>query len=197
MTVPHRKTCKRFNVAGHAHSLTFSCFRRQPFLSRDRSCQWLVYAIDRARSIHQFHVWAYAIMPEHVHLLLWPTQVQCDIGKILESIKLPVAKRAITFGKRESPRFLDCMQDRQPNGRSAYRFWQRGGGYDRNIDEPATAHRETEYIHGNPVRRRLCQLPTDYYWSSAADWAGVRCGPLSIDRESLPLAGQFLHRVSR
>src|SRR4051812_32007928 len=47
--VPSRKRCKRFNLPGHAHYLTFSCFQRQPFLSRDRSRQWLIEAVDLGR----------------------------------------------------------------------------------------------------------------------------------------------------
>ena len=119
-------------------------------------------------------------MPEHVHLLIWPTQLEYDIGKILKSIKLPVTKRAVAFVKRTSPGLLIRMEDRQPNGKVHYRFWQRGGGYNRNIDEPATAHGEVEYIHANPIRRGLCRKSMDYYWSSAGDWAGVRFGPLRV-----------------
>jgi hypothetical protein len=73
-TMPHRKACKRYNTPGHAHALTFSCFRRQAFLSKDQSRQWLIEAIDRARQKLHFHVWAYVIMPEHAHLLVWPTE---------------------------------------------------------------------------------------------------------------------------
>ena len=83
------------------------------------------------------------------------------------------------------------MADRQPNGRIAYRFWQRGGGYDRNIVEPQTAHQEVQYFHHNPVRRGLCQQPEDWFWSSAADYARLRTGPIRIDFESLPLIGVF------
>jgi hypothetical protein len=79
------------------------------------------------------------------------------------------------------------MEDRQPNGKKHYRFWQRDGGYDRNVVEPDTAFQETEYIHNNPVRRGLSAKPEDWIWSSAADFAGVRAGPLRIDRESLPV----------
>src|SRR5947209_6113636 len=122
----HRKTCQRFNEAGHAHCLTISCFHRRPFLSKERSRQWLVEAIDRARDIHRFHVWAYVVMPEHAHLLLWPTVPAYDIGDILNSIKQSVAKRAVAFVRRESPAFLARMEDRQPSGDTHYRFWQRG-----------------------------------------------------------------------
>jgi hypothetical protein len=51
----HRKTCRRFNFAGHAHSLTFSCFRRQAFLAKDRTCRWLIEGVERAEAAHGFH----------------------------------------------------------------------------------------------------------------------------------------------
>jgi putative transposase len=189
--MPHRKTCKRYIHPGHAHALTFSCFHGQPFLSKDRSREWFIEAVERARTKHRFHVWAYVIMPEHAHLLLWPTTEDYDISEILNSIKQSVAKRALLFVQREAPAFLPRMADRQPNGLIHYRFWQRGGGYDRNIVEPATAYREIDYMHNNPVRRGLCAKPEDWWWSGAAECAGLGAGPLRLDRESLPVLTEF------
>lgn len=187
MRVPpsHRKRCRRHNEPGHAHSLTFSCFQRRQFLSRDRTRQWLVDAIDRARKKHHFHIWAYVIMPEHVHLLLWPTRANYSIEGILNSIKRSVTNKALIFVRQTAPTFLLQMEDRQPNGDVHYRFWQRGGGYDRNVTEPTTIWAEMDYIHANPVRRRLCQRSIDFPWSSAA-WYHSGVGPLSMDVESLP-----------
>jgi putative transposase len=182
----HRKSCRRFYDPGHAHCLTVSCFRRQPFLSRDRSRGWLADAIDRAREKHRFHIWAYVVMPEHVHLLVWPTESAYDISEILNSVKRSVVLRALAFVRKESPAFLARMEDRQPSGQTHYRFWQRGGGYDRYVVEIATLYRLIDYIHANPVRRGLCERPEDWLWSSAADYAGLRGGPLRIDRETLP-----------
>ena len=134
----------------------------------------------------RFDVWAYVVMPEHVHLLIWPTQPVYDIGAILNAVKQSVAKRAVTFVRREAAAFLSQRADRQPSGEVHYRFWQRGGGYDRNVVEAATVHRLIEYLHANLVRRGLCPRPEDWHWSSAADFAGVRVGPLRLDRDSLP-----------
>ncbi len=181
------KNCKRYNNPGDAHALTFSCFQRRPFLCKDRSRQWLIEAINRAREEHRFHIWAYVIMPEHAHLLIWPVDLKYDVSKILKSIKQSVASRALAFVRREAPEFLRQMEDRQPNGTIHYRFWQRGGGYDRNVNEPNTVYEQIEYMHNNPVRRRLCEKAEDWQWSGAADLAGLRTGPLRIDRESLPL----------
>jgi putative transposase len=156
-------------------------------LGKDRSCRWFIEAVERARDKHAFHLWAYVIMPEHGHLLLWPTQPDYDISAILHSIKHSIAKRALTFVNRETPGFLTRMEDRQPNGQVHYRFWQRGGGYDRNVIEPATVYEQIDYIHANPVRRGLCKSAEEWMWSSAADYAGCRVGPLKLDCESLPV----------
>jgi putative transposase len=143
------KSCKRYNEPGHAHELTFSCFQRQPFLLGDHARQWFVDAIELARKRHSFHVWAFVIMPEHAHLLVWPTVPQYSISKILATIKLSVTRHALRHVLQNAPQFLKRMEDRQPNGDAHYRFWQRGGGYDRNSIEPNTIRNQIEYIHAN------------------------------------------------
>jgi putative transposase len=129
-------------------------------------------------------------MPEHMHLLLWPTKPIYDISNVLHSIKQSVSKQALIFVSRQARSFLVRMEDRQPNGKVHYRFWQGGGGYDRNVVVPAVVYHEMEYLHNNPVRRGLSQRAEDWPWSSAADFAGIRSGPLRLDRESLPVLRQ-------
>lgn len=68
------KTCRRFDEPGDAHALTFTCFKGQPFLAKDRSRQWMIDSIERARQKHQFDLWAYVIMLEHVHLVIRPKE---------------------------------------------------------------------------------------------------------------------------
>ncbi len=75
------KTCKRYNIPGHAHELTFTCFRRFQLLSRERTCRWPIDAVGRARSCHAFDIWAYVIMPEHVHLLIFPRGESYNISR--------------------------------------------------------------------------------------------------------------------
>jgi putative transposase len=180
------KHCKRYNEAAHAHELTFSCFRRQRFLLGNHSRAWFVDAINLARRKHSFHVWAYVIMPEHAHLLIWPTTPQYSVSKILSTIKQSVTRKALNHVLQSAPQFLKRMEDLQPNGDIHHRFWQRGGGYDRNSTEPTTIWAQIDYIHLNPVRRKLCIYPEEWEWSSAGIYAGLRNGPISIDRDSLP-----------
>ena len=189
----HRKACRRINEPGDANSLTFSCFSRRPFLSKDRSRMWLVEAIDRAREKHAFDLWAYVVMPEHVHLLLWPREPVYWISRMLTSIKQPVSIKALSYLRQSAPPVLpqmenrlSQMEDRQPDGSVHHRFWQRGGGYDRNLTEPRTIWAEMAYIHANPIRRGLCESATDWIWSSARELAEPGSGLLRLNLSSLP-----------
>lgn len=183
---PHRKACRRYNDVGQAHGLTFSCFQRRPFLKSGRACPWMADAIELARRKHDFDLWAYVFMPEHVHLLIVPNRAEYDVSAILSTMKQSISKRAILWVKDNAPGFLPRMTERRPGGRSTLRFWQAGGGYDRNLWSPRYIWETIEYIHDNPVRRGLCDVPVDWEWSSAAAYAGKRDGPLVIDMGSLP-----------
>ena len=48
-----------------------------------------------------------------------------------------------------------------------FRFWQRGGGYDRNMTDRKAIHSSIQYIEANPVRSGLVEKPEDWKWSSA------------------------------
>ena len=167
----HRKKCVRYNEPGHAHSLTFSCKGRCPLLASDAAKQLLVESLATARQRHRFDVWAYVIMPDHVHLLIWPRQPDYSISEILRAIKRPMSFRAHQEGLVTEPG-----------------FWLPGGGYDRNITAPEAVHAEIAYIHANPVRKGLCVKPEDWRFSGAAFWLGRHDVPLEMDRTVPPLA---------
>ena len=181
----HRKRCRRYDIAVHAHYLTFSCYHRQPFLAKPRPINWLVEAVSAARSKTRFDLWAYVIMPDHAHLLIWPRE-GVQISSILHAVKLPVARRALVWARKHSIRSLACMEHTTSGGQVSYRFWQRGGGYDRNIWTVEEIAEKVDYIHGNPVRRGLADHPAQWRWSSWRAWHEEADEPLAVDRESFP-----------
>ncbi|HVS37466.1 MAG TPA: hypothetical protein VMS17_18025 [Gemmataceae bacterium] len=181
----HRKQVRSYNTPGHAHELTFSCYRRLPLLSRERTRQWFLDALDAARRRRHLALWAYVVMPEHVHVIVWPREPVYEVRLIRTALKVPVQRKALAFLRSNAPEFLNQLRDAQPNGALHYRFWQRGGGYDRNITDPTTLRTMIEYIHNNPVRRGLVARPEDWPWSSARFYEGARDVPLRMD----PLPG--------
>ena len=69
--------------------------------------------------------------------------------------------------------------------RIRHRFWQPGGGYDRNITSTLALRAAIEYIHANPVRRGLVARAEDWEWSSARWYAGLRPVKLEMDPDVL------------
>ncbi|MCH7988574.1 MAG: transposase [Planctomycetes bacterium] len=177
-----KRTSRRrsYNIAGHAHELTFSCYHGFQFLSKERTCLWLAEAIDATRNKLDVELWAYVFMPEHVHLIVHPRKPEYEISEILKSLKNPVSRKALAFLRKESPEWLRKVEQ-QRGTRTEYHFWQPGGGYDRNITEPGTLLKMIDYLHLNPVRRRLVERVSDWRWSSASCFQGENDGPLKLD----------------
>ncbi len=183
MSQHHRKSKQTYNIPGHAHFLTFSCVGRLPLLSRNRTRQWFIDAIESARVKCNFRLWAYVIMPEHVHLLIRPRESDYSMGRIEAAIKRPVSAKAKSWLIEENR--LDWIERLtvKRGDASVFRFWLPGGGYDQNLWNERPIEEVIDYIHANPVRRGLVQRAVEWPWSSAAYWAGVR--PVAIEMDAI------------
>ena len=164
--------------------LTSSCYRRYPFLARERTREWFREAIEPARSRFGFHLWAYVLMPEHMHLLIYPGDAADKMSQFLQAVKEPVGRKAIAYLRAKAPTWLARLAVREGK-RVRHRFWQPGGGYDRNITSSATLRSAIDYLHANPVRRGLVTQAEDWEWSSARWYAGKRPVKIEMDRSVL------------
>ncbi len=54
---------KRYHTEGHFHFLTFSCYRRFPYLGDDRSRTVFLDALETLRQRHRFFVFGYVPIP--------------------------------------------------------------------------------------------------------------------------------------
>jgi putative transposase len=172
----HYKQRTRFNHANHAHFLTFSCHERRPLLKSEKCCEWLGASVRKSCDAHQMSLWAYVFMPEHVHLLVFPTQPEYDMGEFLKSVKMPVTRRTIAKLRLEHPAFLRYLK--VGNG---YRFWLAGGGHDSNLWTWKLIAQKAEYCHNNPVKRGLVKELQDWKWSSFSELVLGKPGPVKID----------------
>jgi putative transposase len=170
----------RYNEPGQPRELTWSCYHGYALLSRNRTRQWLCEALDQARSRYGFQLWAYVMMPEHVHLLVYPGDLPQRMSRFLQAIKEPVARKAIRHLESTSPQWLSRLTVRE-GARLRRRFWQPGGGYDRNITSTPVLRASIDYLHANPVRRGLVAAAEDWEWSSARWFSGVRPVKLAMD----------------
>jgi putative transposase len=157
---------KHYNTAGHAHELTFSCYKRFSYFKDEIACRMFLESIQKAKNKFNFKLWAYVIMPNHVHLLIWPCENDYDIGKMLQAINGTMSRRYSRLLSRINPTYRATFLEKKDN-RETFRFWQRGGGFDRNLFRSDAVHASIKYIENNPVRAKIVSQANEYRWSSA------------------------------
>jgi len=180
------KTVRRRHEPGNDHSINFTCFKNQKFLSNERACLWFLDSLRDAIENHVCALWAFCVMPDHAHLLVYPKTPTFDGPPFLSDVKMPVTRKAVGWVAANSPSFLERMEDRESDGNVVHRFWQRGGGYDRNLQTPEIIYAEIDYMHDNPMKAGLVGRAIDWRWSSARQWEGLDDGPMLCDWSDLP-----------
>ncbi len=118
-------------------------------------------------------------MPNHVHLLVHLPE-NITVTRFLASIKQPVSFRALKWIEEHKPEILKDLIVKHGK-KEIRRFWQQGGGYDRNIFSDEALFKTVEYIHNNPVRLGLVEYPENWNWSSAGFWIKEDIRGIKID----------------
>ncbi|MDA3798009.1 MAG: transposase [Kiritimatiellae bacterium] len=100
----------------------------------------------------RYDLFAWCVMPNHVHMLLQP---KMELGKIVQSIKSFTGRWALSHNAE--------LELGVPRGRP---FWMREY-WDRYMRDMNHFKKVDEYINNNPVKAGLCVRASDWKWSSA------------------------------
>jgi putative transposase len=152
---------QRFQQTQQLHFITFSCYKRQPFLHPKEAKDTVQQILEQTRKQQGLRIAAYVIMPEHIHLLT----------------NEPATTTLATFlqiFKQQASRELKSPSQKQ--------FWQRRY-YDFNVSSPEKFTEKLQYIHRNPVKRGLVSTPEDYRWSSFNHHATGEPHPVEIESQ--------------
>ncbi|HAW31960.1 MAG TPA: hypothetical protein DCY03_28285 [Planctomycetaceae bacterium] len=162
-----RKQIKHFHEPGDLHELTFSCYQRKPLLTNQDWNKLLCQSIDRALKSQKFRLISFVIMPEHLHLFVYPVGNECRIDRFLAAIKRPFSYRIKEQLVQLNSPLLNHLTTTANSGKNVFHFWQKGPGYDRNLTGRQAVLAAINYIHQNPVQRKLVRNMSDWKWSSA------------------------------
>ena len=172
-----RNPLKRHYGQGDLHFVTFSCYRRKALLGTARARDRFVRILDEVRRRHEFRLVGYVVMPEHVHLLL-SEPAKKNPSKILQVLKQKVARALLKKRRRVTNGQLWLPFEGRT--REEAHFWQRRF-YDFNVWSEKKLKEKLEYMHANPVQRKLVEHPKDWPWSSWAHYAGKGENRIRID----------------
>lgn len=162
---------KRREVLGSVRFITFSCEHRLPLFMNPAIRGVFEASLHTGHLRFRFELFAWVVMPEHVHLLMRPPE-SLTLDRVLSFIKTSVMRRVLSRWKELEAPILTRLA--RPDG--THRFWQKGGGFDRNVRDENACAKHVRYIHRNPVARGLVERPEDWKSSSIRWWMGQREG---------------------
>ena len=151
----------RPHLPGSTFHLTTRLHRREELFTPALRTQ-IVGIIRDELSVTDADLLAYAIMPNHFHLVIRQGRAP------LPSFMQPIVRRAALLVQRE-------------HGREGYVFERRYR--DRACADPDHLRNAIVYTHLNPVRAGLCRSPNEYAWTSHGAWTG---NPVASDGRADP-----------
>ena len=125
-------------------------------------------------------IYAYVFMENHFHMIISHE----DVSKIMQSAKKYSAKEIIKNLRLDKNEIiLKTFRDSKPEYKitSRHQVWQESF-HPQEITSYEMLKQKIEYIHYNPVRKKLVSKSEDWKFSSAVDYYTDRKGLLDIIR---------------
>jgi REP element-mobilizing transposase RayT len=142
---------------------TATCLNWQPLLQPDHHKQIVMNSLKFLVDEKRIWLYGYVIMPNHVHIL-WckqPEWLDKNVQQHFSKFTAQHLKFSLINNHADLSSYKSTQSDRE------YQFWERrphkATMYNRKVLEE-----KLDYIHFNPVKAGLCELPEFYQYSSAA-----------------------------
>ena len=110
---------------------------------------------------HLYRLWAFCIMPNHVHLLFEPSAIKKNLGSELDDADCVALARVMHALKSYTAKRANRTLNREGT------FWQEES-YDHWVRDEKEFARIVAYIENNPVKARLVDAPEKWRCSSAS-----------------------------
>ena len=160
--------------------LTFVTNHRLPVFRTSEFAKIAATAFDEARRSGSFTIHAYAIMPDHVHMVTGNERKPSDILRFLKGIS---ARRVIGHLKDKGHgKSLAKLRVNSRSGTGTHSLWQHHSNTFLITSEHVLLQK-VNYIHLNPVKEGLVDFPSDFQFTSARIWEGSPKDdePLEVD----------------
>jgi len=176
----------KFQVSRDSQALyiTIVTKERLPVFRKDSIKEIACKAINEARTSHNFLLFAYVIMLDHMHLLTNCPKSSADVLRFLKGI---MSRRVIDHLKEKGYHSsLEKLRHEQWKREHKYSLWQQEKNVFSVFSE-GMFMQKVNYIHLNPVRAGLVERATDYRWSSARIWQRQELDdePLRVDLDRI------------
>jgi REP element-mobilizing transposase RayT len=173
----------RFHIEGHIYYITTVIHNRLPVFTRPSFITPLYDSLNFYRYKQEFKLLGYVIMPDHMHLILWPFGTP-TISDIMRDHKKFTSTRIIRQANIEQIEawMTAFEQAGRETRRSEHKVWQ-DSYWDVNIYTERFLRQKLNYLHRNPLRAGLVESPEQYVYSSYRNYVFGEQWLIEIDQD--------------
>ena len=155
-----------FQPAGHIYYVTTNVYNCLPIFTRPSFIIPLIDSLNYYRYQHSCKLLGYVIMPDHIHLLLFPIG-DSALDAFMRDYKRFTAGRIVRQAQVEGiEAWVNAFKAAgDETNRGEHKVWQ-DSYWDKNIFSEGFLRQRLNYLHRNPVRANLVEKPEDYPYSS-------------------------------
>lgn len=162
-----------------AYYLTSVTKDRLPIFRRSALAELACTALGEARRSAGILIFAYVVMPDHLHAVLGSELKPSKVAQYVNGI---IARRVINYLQEQGYTSSLAKLAHEDRGRGyRYSLWDHHSNMKRLTQEDVFVQK-VNYLHQNPVRAGLVERAIEYRWSSARCWAEK---PLEDERLSI------------
>ncbi len=157
---------KRYRIEGSIFYITSNVYHRLCIFTRPSFIIPIIDSLNYYRYQYACKLIGYVIMPDHIHLLIWPQDARI-VTDFMRDFKRFTSGRITRQAKLEGKidwlaKFVEAGHK---TSRADYKVWQ-DSFWEQTIYTKRFLTQKLNYIHMNPVRAGICKAPQDYLYSS-------------------------------
>jgi REP element-mobilizing transposase RayT len=141
----------------------------------------LIECLSFCRANKGLRLFAFVIMPHHLHLIAAADDLHAQMRDFKRFTSRTIHVRLVADHRETILAWLNYAAQRARRERGEFSFWQ-DGFHPQAIAARAVFEQKLCDLHENPVRKRLVAVVEDWWYSSAAWYAGGRevCMPMDL-----------------
>jgi putative transposase len=149
---------QRLRIPGATWFFTLVTYKRRRIFITEPAVSQLQRAVEIVNQKMSFQLKAFVILPDHIHWLISLPENDSDYSTRIKLIKTAFTKSYLKENREPARNAKGEMKVWQP------RFWEHW------IRDEKDLSRHLDYIHFNPVKHGLAELPEQWSYSSFGDY---------------------------
>jgi putative transposase len=155
--------------------ITFTILGWKAIFTSDKYCNLIYKWFDYIKKNYDNKIYAYVIMPTHIHCLLYISDKSKELSKLIQNAKRFLAYQIVGLLKEDNrTELLNFFQSQASIKKGAKHKIFKDSFDSKAVFDVKFFIEKLNYIHNNPCAKKwsLAEAPQDYKHSSAANYFG-------------------------